>query len=141
MIDALITAAADKAGLSEEQARTALSGALALIRRHGEAAKVTDLLTAVPGSSELADEGEALTKKGGGFVGGMAKAVGGSGGAAMADAMAMAPRLARVGVTTSDMQSILPVAMSFVRDQTGQDLLRDVLVSIPGLGPLLTGQG
>ena len=28
--------------------------------------------------------------------------------------------------------------MSFVHDVTGRDLLRDVLVTIPGLGPLLT---
>jgi hypothetical protein len=38
------------------------------------------------------------------------------------------------------MQRILPLSMSWVRDQTGQDLLRDVLASIPGLGPLLTAQ-
>ncbi len=138
MIDALIAAAADKAGLSDDQARIALSGALALIRRHGEPAKVAELLAAVPGSAELADEGEALTRRGGGFAGGLMRAAGGSGGAAMSDAMAMAPRLAREGVTTSDMQSILPVAMAFVRERTGRDLLRDVLASIPGLGPLLT---
>jgi hypothetical protein len=39
------------------------------------------------------------------------------------------------------MQEILPVAMSFVEEKTGKDLLREVLLSIPGLGPLLTGQG
>jgi hypothetical protein len=31
--------------------------------------------------------------------------------------------------------------MTFVQEKTGKDLLRDVLMSIPGLGPLLTGQG
>ena len=140
MIEELIIRAADKAGLSEGQTRTALSGALALIRKHGDAGRVGELMGAVPGSAELADEGEALTAKGGGFMGGLMKAAGGSGGAAMSDAMAMAPRLAREGVTTSDMQSILPVAMHFIQEKTGQDLLRQVLVTVPGLGPLLTGQ-
>jgi hypothetical protein len=30
--------------------------------------------------------------------------------------------------------------MNWVQGQTGRDLLRDVLASIPGLGPLLTAQ-
>jgi hypothetical protein len=30
--------------------------------------------------------------------------------------------------------------MSWVQAQAGRDLLRDVLVTIPGLGPLLTSQ-
>ena len=59
----------------------------------------------------------------------------------MSDAMAMGQRLARQGITTSDMQAMLPVAMNFVREKTGSDMLRDVLVTIPGLGKLMTGQG
>ena len=67
----------------------------------------------------------------------MAKA-GGSSGAAMSDAMAMNQQLTRQGVTISDMQKILPLAMTWVQEKTGSDLLREVLASIPGLGPLLT---
>ena len=58
----------------------------------------------------------------------------------MSDAMALGQKLARQGVTVADMQNILPVAMEFVHEKTGRDLLRDVLASIPGLGPLLTAQ-
>jgi hypothetical protein len=38
------------------------------------------------------------------------------------------------------MQKILPIAMEWVREKTGSDLLRNVLTSIPGLGPLMTSQ-
>ena len=58
----------------------------------------------------------------------------------MSDAMAMGQKLTRQGVTTADLQTILPVSMEFVRAATGRDLLRDVLITIPGLGPLLTPQ-
>ena len=70
---------------------------------------------------------------------GLMRGAGGTGGAAMSDAMAMGQRLAREGITTSDMQAILPVAMTFVHEKTGRDLLREVLLTIPGLGKLLTG--
>ena len=58
----------------------------------------------------------------------------------MSDAMAMNQQLTRQGVTVSDMQRILPLSMTWVQGRTGRDLLRVVLASIPGLGPLLTAQ-
>ena len=80
-------------------------------------------------------------RKSGGLMGGLMRGAGGASGAAMSDAMALGQRLAKEGVTTSDMQNILPVAMTFVREKTGGDALREVLNSIPGLGPLLVAQG
>ena len=140
MIDELIQDAAQRTGLSTDQARLALGAALSLIEKHGERAKVAELLDEIPGASGLAAEGATLTQqKSGGLMGGLMSRVGGSGGAAMSDAMAMGQKLARQGITTSDMQAILPVAMDFVRGKTGRDLLREVLVTIPGLGKLLTG--
>ena len=76
-----------------------------------------------------------------GLVGGLMSKAGGASGAVMADAMTINQNLARKGINVSDMQEILPVAMTFVQEKTGKDLLREVLMSIPGLGPLLTGQG
>jgi hypothetical protein len=112
-----------------------------MMQKHGDQAKVAELLTAIPGTAALAAEGQALTEqKSGGLMGGLMRNMGGTGGAAMSDAMAMGQKLARQGITTSDMQAILPVAMAFVREKTGRDLLREVLSTIPGLGKLLTGQ-
>jgi len=140
MIDELIDATADHSGLSDEQARLGLSGALTLIQKHADPAMVAELMAAIPGSQGLADEGAVLTQHKG-LVGGLMGKVGGTSGAAMADAMSINQHLARKGINVSDMQEILPVAMTFVQEKTGKDLLRDVLMSIPGLGPLLTGQG
>jgi hypothetical protein len=142
MIEELIEEAAKRTSLSVDQTRTGLSAALALIQKHGDQAKVGELLAAIPGAAALATQGQALTEqKSGGLMGGLMSKVGGAGGAAMSDAMAMGPKLAKKGITTSDMQAILPVAMEFVRSKTGRDLLREVLVTIPGLGKLMTGQG
>lgn len=140
MIDDLIELTADNAGLSDEQARLGLAGALALISKHADPVKAQELLDAIPGARGLAGEGVALTQSRGVVSGLMSKA-GGASGAAMADAMTINQHLARKGINVSDMQEILPVAMTFVQEKTGKDLLREVLMSIPGLGPLLTGQG
>ena len=137
MIDELVKKAAEATGLGPDQARVALAAALSLIENDAE--KVAELFKAVGGAEALAAEGSQMTQnKSGGLMASMMSKVGGAGGAAMSDAMALGQKLARQGVTTADMQSILPVSMSFVHDVTGRDLLRDVLVTIPGLGPLLT---
>ncbi|OYX31178.1 MAG: hypothetical protein B7Y99_10730 [Caulobacterales bacterium 32-69-10] len=142
MIEELVKDASARTSLTIEQARVGLSAALALIEKHGDQAKVSELLAAIPGAAALAAEGQVLTEqKSGGLMGGLMGKIGGAGGAAMSDAMAMGPKLAKKGITTSDMQAILPVAMEFVRAKTGRDLLREVLVTIPGLGKLMTGQG
>ena len=137
-IEDLVQKAAAHAGLSLEQSRSALSGALFLIDKHGDPGKVRALFDAIPGAEEMANQGAALTaNKGGGLMAGLMSKAGGSGGAAMSDAMAMNQQLTRQGVTISDMQKILPLAMGWVRETTGSDLLREVLASIPGLGPLM----
>ncbi len=141
MIEELVQDASSRTGLSPDQARTGLSAALALMQKHGEPDKVSELMQAIPGSAELAAQGEALTQqKSGGLTGGLMRNMGGAGGAAMSDAMAMGQKLTRQGITTSDMQAILPVAMAFVQQKTGRDLLREVLATIPGLGKMLAGQ-
>ncbi len=141
MIEDLVQQSATHAGLSFEQAATALSAALFLIRKHGDPAKVTELFKAIPGCEAMAETGSTLAvSKGGGLMSGLMRNAGGASGAAMSDAMAMGQRMARQGVTTSDMQKILPLAMDWVKAQSGRDLLREVLTTIPGLGPLLTSQ-
>jgi hypothetical protein len=138
MIEELVQLAATQTGLSAEQARTALGGALLLIEKHGDPDKVKTLFDAIPGAAELAGEGQALLAvRGGGVMAGLMAKAGGASGAAMSDAMAMNQRLTRQGVTMSDMQKILPLAVGWVKDKTGYDLLREVLLSIPGIGPLL----
>ena len=141
MIQTLVARAADRTGLTPAQANTALSAALFLLEKHADPSQVKDLFASVPGAEDLAKQGAVLGQnKAGGLVAGMMRNVGGASGAAMSDAMSVGQRLTRQGITTADMQAILPVAMQFVRETTGRDLLKDVLNTIPGLGPLLTAE-
>ncbi len=141
MIDDLIASAAERTGLSQDQTRLGLKSALGLIQKHGAAEKVAALYDAIPGASTLAAAGLQAISDGrrGGLMSSMMRGAGGEAGAAMSDAMAVGQTLAKAGVTTSDMQAILPMAREFVREKSGQDLLSDVLSSVPGIGKLLMG--
>lgn len=136
MIDDLIAQAAAATRLDAAQVRTALAGALALIDRHGDAAKVQALYDAAPGAQGLAGEGAGILPKKGMMGGLMAKVAGGP----AADAMALMGRLQKDGISMEDLKALLPVAMEWVRAQTGRDLLREVAASIPGVGQMLAGR-
>ncbi|WP_269715260.1 DUF2780 domain-containing protein [Caulobacter sp. NIBR2454] len=137
MIEDLIVEISAKTSLSHDQARKALAGALSLIAKHGEPAKVAQLFSAAPGAEGLAAEAAAAPAKSGLF-GGLMKAAGGAGGAAMSDAMAMMQKLSRDGISSDGLQAMLPVAGEWVRERAGgRDLLGDTLASIPGVGGML----
>jgi hypothetical protein len=87
MIEVLVQKAAAHAGLSEAQTTAALSGALYLIEKHGDPAKVSEMFAAIPGSAALAAGGAALTaNKGGGLMASLMTKAGGSGGAGLCGA-------------------------------------------------------
>ncbi len=133
MIDTLADEIAARTRLDANQVRTTLAGALALIRKHGDAGKVAALFAAVPGAAALTDTAPALPKPG--LFGGVMKA---AGGAALADGMAMLQQLSKSGVGSVDLQQALPIAVEWVREHAGADLLGEALASIPGAGGLLS---
>ena len=139
MIEELYAEAAGQTRLNERQVRDALAGALGLIQKHADPAKTQALFQAVPGTQALAASGMQAPKGGGGLFGGLMKAAGGAGGAAMSDALALQGRLGKQGITQNDLKQLLPIARGFVRRKTGQDLLGDTLKSIPGVGSMLGG--
>jgi hypothetical protein len=133
LIDTLAAEIAARTPLDATQARTVLAGALALIQKHGVQEKVAALLAGVPGAEALAASAPALPKRG--LLGGMMSAAGGG---AMADGMAMMQQLSKSGVSSTDLQQALPVAVQWVQAHTGSDLLGEALTSIPGVGGLLS---
>src|SRR5688500_767863 len=137
MIDDLIAKSAQAAGMHPDKARLTLASALGLMKTHADPAKLNELFRAVPGAEGLAEEGLASKPKGGGLLGGLMKTVGGSGGAAMSDALAMGKHLNAKGVSNNQLQRLLPVAEDWVRARTGRDLLREVFHSVPGVGAFL----
>lgn len=136
MIDELIGQGAAQTRLNEGQVRTALTGALGLMNKHADQGKLRELFQAVPGTQPMAASGAGMLG-GGGLMGGVMKGLGGKGGGAMADAMAMLARLGKDGISQDDLKALLPIAMRIVQEKAGRDLLREVAGSIPGVGKML----
>ncbi len=141
MIEDLQARIAAETGLSAGQVTRALEGALGLMKKHAEPAKVAELYRAAPGSERLAERGAGwVGTGGGGLLGGLMKNVGGSGGKAISDGLAMQKTLKQEGVDEDQLKRVLPIARQWVRERAGgRDLLGEVVDTIPGIGSLLKG--
>lgn len=134
--DAVVAWAAADAGLTEDQARAALTGALGLLDRHAGRDTLAALYDAVPGAEAAArSKGAERPKRG--LFGGIMASAGGVSGAAVAEAMGLLNRLKDQGVDKAELKRLLPVARERVRAATGRDLLGEAVRSVPGVGPLL----
>jgi hypothetical protein len=137
-IQAVIAAAATRAGLGAEQAETALTSALGLLDRHAEAEALAGFYAAVSGAEDLA-KSEAARAPRGGLMGGLMKSAGGLSGKAIGEAMAVLGRLEKIGVGRDELKRLLPGARNAIRDATGRDWLGDAVRTVPGVGSLLGG--
>jgi len=134
--DDLTVLSAGDAGLSQDQARLALTGALGLLDRHAARETLIALYDAVPGAEAAArSKGAARPRRG--LFGGLIAGAGGLSGKAVAEAMGLLDQLDEVGVTKTELKRLLPAARERVRALTGRDLLGQAVRSVPGVGPLL----
>lgn len=131
MIDELIQEGTAATRLNAGQVKAALAGSLGLIDKHADREKARELYEAVPGAQALAVEGGRNVGKGKGLI-----PLPG----ALGDAMGMLNLLKKDGVGQDDLKALLPVAMAFVQRRTGRDLLREVVATVPGVGPMLGGR-
>ena len=135
--DDLTVLSAGDSGLSQDQARAALTGALGLLDRHAAREPLAALYDAVPGT-QAAARSEAAARPKRGLFGGLLAGAGGVSGKAVAEAMGLLDQLDGVGVSKADLKRLLPAARERVRALTGQDLLGEAVRSVPGVGPLLS---
>ena len=134
--DTVVSAAADRASLTEAQAEAALTGALGLLDRHAGREPLAALYAAVDGA-ETAARSRAAQRPKRGLFGGIMASAGGVSGAAVAEAMALLDRLKDDGVDKAALKRLLPAARERVRVATGRDLLGEAVRSVPGVGSLL----
>lgn len=137
-IEDVIAAAAAKAGLSPDQARTALVSAMGLLEKHAEPEALAGFYAAVPGAQDVALSEEARPPRGG-LMGGLMKSAGGVSGKAIGDAMAVLGKLEKIGVDRDALKRLLPAARDQIRDATGRDWLGEAVRTVPGVGALLGG--
>jgi hypothetical protein len=125
LMQEIISRVAAAAGIGEDVAKQAVSQILAFVQKEGPAGPVAEMMSKIPGASDLAAEA------GGGGGGGMMGAIGGlMGGGGI---MGLAGKLTGMGLGMGEMQSVGKEIFAYAREKAGEDVVGQVAGGIPGL--------
>lgn len=117
-------------GLEAETAHKALAIMLSLVKSQGDQGAVEELFARLPGAAELAAEHGGDGARGGGLMAML-------GGGAMGGPLAAVAKLQAAGLTMEQIKQLGRTVLEFARDKAGDDVVRKVAGSIPGLGGYL----
>ncbi|MCV6546106.1 MAG: DUF2267 domain-containing protein [Cohaesibacter sp.] len=129
-MDEIIERIASAAGISPDIAKTAVQIILKFLNKEGPDDKMSMLLEALPGASELiSEEGE---NSGGGLLGGLMGSMGGMGGA-----MAAMNELNSAGLDMGQIQSVASELISAAKESVGEEVVDEIVSSVPGLNQIV----
>ena len=125
----VVTRVAQAAGIDEELAGKAVEIIFNLVREHAPADKVRELFAQLPDAdpADVPDKEES-----GGMLGGMLGGLGGSMGA-----MGALNEMTSAGLSMEQVQTVGKEVLAYSREHAGEDLVGEVIGSIPGLGQFL----
>ncbi len=125
-MDDLIARISASAGIAPDVALKAVGMILAFLRKEGPQAEVDELFAAVPGAAEAA----AAADNGGGMLSGLMGMMGGG-------LMGLAGRLSGLGLGMGQMQAVGTEVFAYAREKAGDDRIRQIAATIPGLSQFL----
>ena len=115
----LVSKVADAVGLEPAVAEKAIGLMLSFLKKEGDDQAVSAMIAAIPGAEELA----ASQNGGGGFLGSL---LGGG-------IMALGQQLMSAGLGMGEITSLAKETMSVARQYAGDQVVDDVIASVPGL--------
>jgi hypothetical protein len=127
MMQELIARIVTKTGLDAARAEKALGIMLSLVRTQGNQQKVAELFSRLPGAAELADRHGRDGSRGGGLLGML-------GGGLIGGPLAAISKLQAAGLNMEQIKLLGTETLSFAKERAGEDLVKQVAGSIPGLG-------
>jgi hypothetical protein len=127
-MDELITRAAEAAGVEAGTARQAIGEIFAFLQKEADPQALQALMDKIPGANEaqLPQQEES-----GGGLGGLLGALGGGG------LMGLAGKLMGLGLGMDEIQALGRELFAYAREQAGEETVRDVTNSVPGLSTLI----
>ncbi len=129
-MDEIIERIASAAGISPDIARTAVQIILKFLNKEAPDDKMSMLLDALPGASDLVSEGE--SSGGGGLLGGLMGSMGGMGGA-----MAALNELNSAGLDMGQVQSVASELIGAAKESVGEEVVDEIVSSVPGLNQII----
>ncbi|MGV1790854.1 hypothetical protein GR212_27550 [Rhizobium lusitanum] len=123
---------ATKAGIAPDLAEKAVGMILAFLQREAPDGPVTKMIESIPGASDLVAQYGGQDAGGGGLLGGLLSAVGGGGGL-----MALGQQLMSSGLSMGEITSLAKETISTARQHAGDEVVDQVVNSVPGLHQFL----
>ena len=117
-------------GLQEARAGKAVGIVLSLIKTQGDQRKVGELFSRLPGADELVVRHGSDGARGGGLLGLL-------GGGLMGGPLAAVAKLQAAGLSMEEIQALGQQVLAYARERAGDQLVREVAGSIPGLSRYL----
>ncbi len=139
MIEELVKRVVTSVGIPESMAQTAIGLILGLFKDHGPEDKVSGLLDALPGATDLISKAQesSAESEGGGMMGGLMGAAGGLMGGGTGGLLQMVSQMQSAGLDTEQAKSVGNEVMNFAKEKAGDDVVDDIIGSIPGLKELM----
>jgi len=122
----LIARIVTKTGLDTRRAEKALGIMLSLVKTQGNQQKVGELFAKLPGADELARQHGGDGSRGGGLLGML-------GGGLMGGPLAAISKLQAAGLNMDQIKQLGSETLSYAKEVAGDDLVKQVAGSIPGL--------
>ncbi|MFT4004095.1 MAG: hypothetical protein QM684_28035 [Rhizobium sp.] len=123
---------ATKAGIAPDLAEKAVGMILGFLQREAPDGPVTKMIESIPGASDLVAQYSGAETGGGGLLGGLLSAVGGGGGL-----MALGQQLMSSGLSMGEITSLAKETISTARQHAGDEVVDQVVNSVPGLHQFL----
>jgi hypothetical protein len=117
-MDELIGQITSNVGIDEATAKQAVTIIISFLNSEGPSDKVQQLVSAVPGMEDYIS-----ADIGGGGLSGM-----------MGGVMAVAGQLQGLGLGMGEIQGVTQQTVAYAKDKGGEDLVNEIVGSIPGLG-------
>jgi hypothetical protein len=126
-MEELISRIAGNVGIDAGTARSAVRIILSFLYQQGDRAKVAALAERLPGSESYIETSEDHASA---SLGGFSDLLGGG-------AMEVFGKLSSLGLSMAQIQGITQETLSFTRARAGEELVDDIIRSIPGLSQFL----
>jgi hypothetical protein len=123
-MEELITRITGNVGLDEDTARKAVGVILTFLLQQGDREKVVALIASIPGAETLVSTDDPDSSA----------TLGGFGGLMGGGAMAVLGDLQSLGLGMGQIQGVTKETVGYARERAGEDVVNDLVASIPGLG-------
>ncbi len=128
-MDELIERVTAAAGIDSDTARKAVMEMFTFLQKEADPTALQRLIEKIPGAQDLPVE---PVEASGGGLGGLLSAFGGGGGL-----MGVAGKLMGLGLGMGEIQSVGRELFAYAREKAGDETVRDVTNSVPGLSSLM----